>query len=85
MLSAEQRLATRAIVLRLAVETAIHRIGMWQASHNLDHADDAEQVLEQVRRMLMCIPPPAKATNHDGYHRGGCRPALPGPREGEAR
>lgn len=57
-------LATRAIVLRLAVETAIHRIGMWQASHNLDHADDAEQVLEEVRRILIDVPPPAMSARH---------------------
>lgn len=64
MLSAEQRLAARAVQLRLAVEAALHRIGMWQASHYLDPASDCEQVLEAVRRILADVPPPAKATRH---------------------
>lgn len=54
-------LAGRVVPLRLAVETALHRIGMWQASHHLDPATNAEQVLEQVRRILADIPPPVCA------------------------
>lgn len=82
-------LAARGHLTRLAVEAALALIGMWQADpkataarHGVTDADDA---LEQVRRILLATPPPAKATNHDGYHRGGRRPGLPGPREGEAR
>lgn len=46
------QLAVRTTTLRLGVEVALRRIGMWQANRALDPAPSAEAVLEEIRLEL---------------------------------
>lgn len=52
-----QRVLARSASLRLAVVAATARIGMWQACPAMDPARTADQVLEEVRQLLVGVVP----------------------------
>lgn len=48
-----QTILARSASLRISVAAATARIGMWQACPAMDAARTADQVLEEVRRLLV--------------------------------